>query len=319
MNSLLRFFLVVAAAAATASCTKDEVRSGYGKVNLKMILPEHFTTRSQLVDEATESSILNYGVVIWDTSHPKQHGLHIDLKGSMTSTLLPSGKDYFAVGFANMLYGRDLDLYSLDPNDNFYLFNITFSLYSPSLSGLNEGYDGITMVSTYGKHFHLDEGEDLDLSFQLERSLARIDILLDKSLLRNASVNVTSVKIKNCSSLFLPFYTENGAGKDITNCYHGDGDSASASQLQKLNSGSAIALYAVENLQGTRTDQNYMKSHCTYVEIAAQHSILGDIKYRCYIGNGNEGNYDVKRNCLYTVKFRPTDDAGGASCWRTEF
>jgi len=321
MNSHFHFFLAMAAATAIASCTKEKnVTTGYGTVNLQMIPSELAATRSQYMNEEQESSILNYGVIIWDEDYPERTGLHIDLYGSRSSTILPSGKDYFAVGYANYGSSLFLQLNTLDPaNENYYLFNRTFSLLSPSQNSLNGGYDGITMVSTYGKHFHLNEGEDLNLTFLLERALAKVDIILDKSLLRNADINVTSVRLKNCSSVFLPFYTESGPTKDISTSYHTDGDYAVSSQLQSLNEGKVISLYTLENLQGNRTDSEYMKKYCTYIEIVAQHSLLGEIKYRCYLGKGNEGNYDVRRNCLYTVKCRPTDDAGGVSCWRTEF
>jgi len=320
MTTIKHFITAMAALASIASCKKDlDSASGYGTVHLSFDLPADYSTKSSYVKEQDENEIYVYGVVIWDLSHPERCGLHIDLEGEKSRTILPSGRDYFAIGFANMGYGRFLSTYSLDPSSTSYLFKCCFSLNSPYNKSLNEGYDGITMVSTYGKKFHLDEGEDLDLRFNLERSLAKVIIQLDKSKLENSDVTVTSVSIKNCSNTFLPFYTENGPYIDISSRSYSDGDSADSQQVQEINSGKEIALYTVENLQGYRQDEAYKESHCTFVEMKAVHSLLGNITYRCYLGDGNPGNFDIRRNCIYTVTFTPTDNAGGSSCWRTQF
>lgn len=320
MGSLFRIIQVMTAVAAVTSCSKAGLESAaVGTVNVCLNVPEDFATRSKLVVQEDESTIFEYCVVIYDLAHPERTGLHIDTKGRRTRTVLPAGRDYFAVAFANLGYNNFMELYTLDPDSDFYLF--TQRLFPTYMSGgtLNSGCDGLVMVSTYGKRFHLNEGEDFDLVLTLERSVARIDLRMDKSSLEKADVTVTSVTLKNCSNSFIPIFTDDGPLVDLGGIHGYSGDEATEEQLESLNQGGTISLYSLENLQGYRQQGSYTEQYCTYVEICARHSLLGDIKYRCYPGNGEKGNFDLKRNCLYTVTICPTDTAGGVSCWRTEF
>ena len=166
-------------------------------------------------------------------------------------------------------------------------------------------------------------GGEAEVRIPLVRTMARIDLALDRTELRSdVSFQVTSVTIGNGPSSALLF--GDSKAESATQVFS-SGFTLEGRQVQALNidqspgvSGT-VSLYLPENLQGDllETDEETEKHFtegpygqiCSYLEIRGTyhsdtwHTRAGEpLVYRFYLGDG-PGNFDVYRNtaCQVTV------------------
>ena len=171
-------------------------------------------------------------------------------------------------------------------------------------------------------------GDEAEVRIPLVRTMARIDLTLDRTELRSdVTFQVTSVTIGNGPSSVVLFGDSKAEG--ATQVFSG-GFTLEGRQVQALNidqspgvSG-AVSLYLPENLQGDLldTDDEMEKQFsegpygkvCSYLEIRGTyhsdtwHTRAGEpLIYRFYLGDG-PGNFDVLRNtaCQVTVHLQGT-------------
>ena len=171
-------------------------------------------------------------------------------------------------------------------------------------------------------------GGEAEVRIPLIRTMARIDLVLDRTELRSdVTFLVTSVTIGNGPSSVRLF--GDSKAESATQVFSG-GFTLDGRQVQALNidqspgvSG-AVSLYLPENLQGDLLDtEDETEKHftegpygrvCSYLEIRGSyhsdtwHTRAGEpLIYRFYLGDG-PGNFDVCRNtaCRVTVHLQGT-------------
>ena len=166
-------------------------------------------------------------------------------------------------------------------------------------------------------------GGEAEIRIPLVRTMARIDLTLDRTELRSdVTFQVTSVTIGNGPSSVLLF--GDSKAESATQVFAG-GFTLDGRQVQALNMDQSpgisgtVSLYLPENLQGDllETDEETEKHFsegpygqvCSYLEIRGTyhsdnwHTRAGEpLTYRFYLGDG-PGNFDVYRNtaCQVTV------------------
>lgn len=173
------------------------------------------------------------------------------------------------------------------------------------------------------------------LTVYLERMMAKVSFRVDKSKLDNpSSFTVKGVKIYNAINSYSPFTS------DVKQAHSGSVDhsfdKASSSDISALNGGSAIDLYAFENMQGTLLPGNSdpwkkvpsqiigSADYCTYLEMDCSYASGGKtfnkVSYRMYLGDDATTNFDVKRNTRYAVTLIPTEAEidGHSGSWKVE-
>ena len=167
------------------------------------------------------------------------------------------------------------------------------------------------------------------------RLLARIDFRVDRSYLKHADEEdgfvVNGVAIRDAMTSFSPFLSNNRQTKTSGIDY--GFDEASTTDLATVNAGGKISLYVFENMQGNLLSGNsdpwskvpskvngYQK--CSYLEVTASYCAQGlmsdDITYRMFLGSNASSNFDIKRNTIYTITLKPTEDEimGERGSWK---
>lgn len=148
------------------------------------------------------------------------------------------------------------------------------------------------------------------LNITLTRLVSKIRFSVEKDAL--AGLKITSVRLFNGAGAVTPFIDNGHGGSKVTKATETvDGDYASTSDLQKLNSGDQVCFYALENCQGTlltgnkdpwkKTPENISAADlCTYLEVGCEFqtgfALNGTIVYRVYLGQDNCTNFDIIRN-----------------------
>lgn len=154
------------------------------------------------------------------------------------------------------------------------------------------------------------------VDIELERCMARIDLLVDRSRLdREVSFRVESVRIGACPKSAALFSVSRAESRDDL---FDPGFTRGSDECYALNSSSpsgesgSISVYMLENLQGTS-----LNALCSYIEIEASYnsgtyytSPEGRLRYRFYLGDSRK-DFNVERNCRYRVTVIPYGDGLG--------
>ncbi len=177
-------------------------------------------------------------------------------------------------------------------------------------------------------------GTSPKVDIRLVRLVSRIRFSLDKSEVANFAVKA----VRLCQSAYniLPFADESKAEA----AYEvGNGDYASPVDLNAINNGGTITLYAYENCQGTLLAGNQKAESkipssipanadlCTYLEMTASFSgeyegvdVSSDnVKYRFYLGEDNCSNFNIRRNTDIQVKLKVTEDRIFDEGWKISY
>ena len=193
---------------------------------------------------------------------------------------------------------------------------------------------GMPMFSEGRNEIRITGGDDRAV-IHLKRMMARVDLTVDKRRLANpGGFSVSGVRIFDPVKTFTPFTDE------VSRQHTGDAgkvfDSASRSDLIRLNSGGAVRLYAFENMQGTllpgnkdpwrKVPSNIGEAgpYCTFIEVVCDYDTWGGkgegITYRMYLGEDATTNFDVRRNTVYRLTLVPTEEEirGDRGSWKIE-
>lgn len=172
---------------------------------------------------------------------------------------------------------------------------------------------GIPMVwSSVGRVFSSPETVYLDFT----RLAAKLDLSLDKTALNGARIK--SVALRQAMKECIPFGSSCRArlSSDVAS-----GDAASEEDLEVLNSGGSISLYALENCQGVLLPGNTSSWRkvppagcgdlCTYIEIVCEFlegsPISGEAIYRIFPGKDALGDFSLERNSSISIRLILTD------------
>lgn len=176
---------------------------------------------------------------------------------------------------------------------------------------------------------------------RIDRTSAKIDIVLERLMSRivfsyvpdtaltGSEIKVTSVRLCDAARLSVPF--GDGFRADEKSVF--DGDFASEEDLQRINSGETITLYALENRWGTLLPENEEPSHKvpeefgsvvgpTFIEVSCSFGedvlLNGSLTYRIYLGADAVSNFDLERNATYRVILYGSKDGLDEMSWRID-
>ena len=246
-----------------------------------------------------------------------------------------SGYFRSAQTFTLTLYkGRTYNLYAISNMGEVPPPVVEEELHTTKLSMGSMSYiDGGFPMSWTQEGFSIT-GTSPKVDIRLVRLVSRIRFSLDKSEVANFAVKA----VRLCQSAFsiFPFDEES----KVEAAYEvGNGDYASPVDLNAINNGGTITLYAYENCQGTLLAGNQKAESkipssipanadlCTYLEMTASFSgeyegvdVSSDnVKYRFYLGEDNCSNFNIRRNTDIQVKLKVTEDRIFDEGWKISY
>lgn len=202
-------------------------------------------------------------------------------------------------------------------------------------NGFQDWADGIPMAGTAS----LDvEYSTRSASIVVTRLAAKLSLGIDTSRLRHGSIRFTSAKVRQMNKV-CPFF-----GRGVASAAGGvcDGDIASPADLEAMNASGGqytASFYLLENLQGNllpdNTDPDLKVPDsviavggdpglCTYLEIEGvytDHSgfLKGEpLVARLFLGSDSTCNFDLLRNCRYSIVLQVTDEGCLRSDWKVD-
>jgi len=217
-----------------------------------------------------------------------------------------------------------------------------FPVWNPQeyiLEAFRYGFNGIKLLqilmgvpmSCVVEDVYLDS-DKMTIELPFERMLAEYSISVDKSNLVNTQITVTSATLMQAPTDMYVFRHGSKAVKTE------QGDYMSAADLEVLNGGGKVKLYALENCQGVllpgNTDQKKkipsalypdVASKCTYLEMRASFTrnlpeggtVSGNnLVYRYYLGRDATTDFSVVRNTRYNIDLVLSDLDLNSSSWR---
>lgn len=166
---------------------------------------------------------------------------------------------------------------------------------------------------------------------ELERQVAKVVLSIDKAAL--GGLEVRAVSLHQSSSAVWPFkYPEGSYISDPYQTYMGD--SASDSDIIRLNNGGQVHFYALENCQGCLLEGNTDPKNkipdmigdraelCTYLQLQCSFVdggfYQGNVLYRIYLGQDAYSDFNVRANSVLNVTLSLTDDGLNDLSWRVE-
>ena len=316
----------IAAVLSLLSCTVAEPIPGKVRDGATVLLEIGAGTRSSI--SASEDAIGSLELYFY-LDGALVPGLTVTRCGCSGSSLtvevpLGVGREYRVAAFANCSPAAV-------PQTEAELMDLSYSC-----SGIASWGDGLpmaglkTIVVTYpAEPVHID----------LTRLAARLNLGIDTSGLEHGSITFSSVKVKQMNCV-CPFF---GPGAATTAGGVCDGDLATPADIRNLNASGggewAIPFYLLENMQGDiltgNTDPDRKTpdgvgaaggdpSLCTYLEIVGVYTdrsgyLKGEpFTTRFYLGRDATSNFDVARNCRYSIRLKMSDKACLRSDWKVE-
>lgn len=172
------------------------------------------------------------------------------------------------------------------------------------------------------------------VTLEMERLVAKLVLSVERSALLKG-LQIRSARMCQSASVVRPFkWFGRGGSRAESNRETIDGDYATSSDLELLNSGEEVVFYALENCQGVLLPDNddpFMKEPsmidgkqdvCTYLEILCSFDgtglLGGDVCYRIYAGLDDCTSFDVPGNACINVSLTLTDDGLKAVSWKVD-
>ena len=202
-------------------------------------------------------------------------------------------------------------------------------------NGFSDWAGGIPMAGTALLNVEYDTRQ---ASIVVTRLAAKLSLGIDASRLRHGTVRFTSAKVRQMNKV-CPFF-----GRGVATAAGGvcDGDIASAADLEAMNASAGqytASFYLLENMQGNLLPQNTdpdlkvpdsvlaaggNPGLCTYLEIEGvytDHSgfLTGEpLIARLFLGGDATCNFDLSRNCRYSITLQITDEGCLRSDWKVD-
>lgn len=316
----------IAAALALLSCTVAEPIPGKYRDSATVLLEIGVGTRSSVT--AAEDAIGSLELYFY-LDGALVPGLTVTKTGCSGSCItvevpLGIGRDYRVAAFANC-----------SPTSVPQTLDGLMSL-SYSCNGISSWAGGLPMAGL--KSLTVTYPAE-PVQIELTRLAARLNLGIDTSSLEHGSIVFNSVKVRQMNCV-CPFFDEGSATTAGGVC---DGDIATPADIQNLNASGrgewAIPFYLLENMQGDILDGNTNPdlktpdgiseaggdpSLCTYLEIVGVYTdrsgyLKGEpFTTRFFLGRDATSNFDVARNCRYSICLKMSDKGCLRSDWKIE-
>lgn len=285
-----QLFLATLLLLASVSCVREEIPEGEVYIDFRIS-----SSKSSLLSSDTE--IKSFSVCAYSSGR---------LEGSVQWRQGASGPSRL-----RLVSGRSYDLYCLAnapesewPSEESALEHLSCRMLTES---------GLPMCwSSSGRVF----SESGTVFIDFERLAAKLRLSLDKQALNGA--RISSVRLRHASVEICPFVLSN---KALSISDVADGDFASEHDLETLNSGEVLELYALENCQGRLLTNNYTpwrkippagkENLCTCLELVCDFldgsPIQGEAIYRFYPGKDALNDFSLERNSCVDLRLTLTD------------
>lgn len=308
MNRIIRNLCSLSVLGMIPACTGYECESICGEsgipVEIHIEQDSYDCSRTKSSYSCGESDISDLQIFITDGSGAVLERINSDCTSGL-SFYGSMGRTYLVYAVANA--GKDLDIQAINDQESFE--------QGVSFSGVPSA--GIPMICREPARITVMKGQN-SVSVSLVRMVARIDFRIDRSrLYGGSSLSVLAVRIRDAA---VP----------------GSPDQATRNDLNALNRGQSISLYAFENLQGDLLPGNTdpwkkvpsripgAADRCSYIEVDCSYDSgemsSDDITYRMYLGKNTTTNFDVCRNTVYQLTLVPTENEiyGSRGSWKIE-
>ena len=167
-----------------------------------------------------------------------------------------------------------------------------------------------------------------DVKIEVERLVARINLIIDKGSL--GKMKITDVKLKQVPNSLNILAPRNNRPIFMT-----ESPSLNSADLAMVNAGRPISFFMLENCYGDLLPDNNdvwaknpanipwtIQSKCTYMEVEAdlgkEYGAIGNLSYRFYLGEDNVKNFDIKRNTIYNIRLFITRDGMNRLSWKVD-
>ena len=314
MKTLKIMLFVLTAALIAAGCREDsESNKVTGNVRFLSVVKDEIATKSSI--EVDDSAIITIGIHLYDNMGRLAGSYNFSGEGEI-SIDLPAGESYIVYALANVgeftppLLEIDMRVVSIE---------------WPGLAGITSGGFPLAHTGT----LTVAQGNN-SYTMEFVRLVARYDLVIDRSNLEG-NFEVTGVRLRNSAADVFPF-SARAATATL------DGDISTTSDLQRLNTGSAVSFYMYENLQGNLLPDNRdpwakipdnipsAKNLCTFIEIEGRYIGGGvsaglnsdNMTFRFYLGADNTSSFDIVRNTIQTLSFLPSDNSISTESWKVD-
>ncbi len=324
MKRISTFFIAAAGAAVALlpGCSKDisemggKTESGIETVTVTVSLDSDCYAEPETRSSFTwlDDAIRDVEIVVAEEDGSVQEVLYSQTSSSL-SFEGKAGHTYFLWAAANI--GRRIDVSTLSDftgGTRTVSYSQIASSGVPMYSAKADGSPGPASITV--------EKDAANITIPMVRMLAKVDFRIDRSKLASPEeFKVKSVRIYNAINSYAPF-TANVKQARSGSMDHSF-DYATQADVNSLNAGSDICLYAFENMQGDLLAGNTdpwakvpsrisgSADYCTYLELGCSYSSGGlssdGITYRMYLGSNTTTNFDVKRNTRYSITLCPTE------------
>ena len=314
MKTLKIMLFVLTAALIAAGCREDsESNKITGNVRFLSVVKDEIATKSSI--EVDDSAIITIGIHLYDNMGRLAGSYNFSGEGEI-SIDLPAGESYIVYALANVgeftppLLEIDMRVVSIE---------------WPGLAGITSGGFPLAHTGT----LTVAQGNN-SYTMEFVRLVARYDLVIDRSNLEGY-FEVTGVRLRNSAADVFPF-SARAATATL------DGDISTISDLQRLNTGSAVSFYMYENLQGNLLPDNRdpwakipdnipsAKNLCTFIEIEGRYIGGGvsaglnsnNMTFRFYLGADNTSSFNIVRNTIQTLSFLPSDNSISTESWKVD-
>lgn len=314
MKTLKKILFALTVALVVAGCREDSGSNKItGNVIFLSVVKDEIATRSSI--DVDDSKIMTLDIFLYNNLGRLFESYSFS-NGEVISIDLPVGQSYMVYALANV-GGFTPPVSESEMRE--------VSIGWPGLEGITSG--GFPMAHT--GTLTVANGNN-SYTMEFVRLVARYDLLIDRCNLEG-SFEVTGVRLRNSAYDVFPFSIR-AATATL------DGDIAKTSDLQLLNTGSAVSFYMYENLQGNLLPDNRdpwakipdnipaAKHLCTFIEIEGKY-IGGGVSaglnaekmtFRIYLGSDNTSSFDITRNTIQTLTFLPSDNSISTESWKVD-
>ena len=164
------------------------------------------------------------------------------------------------------------------------------------------------------------------VSITVQRLFAKVGIRVDESLLKTASFQYKSLKLKQCPTHIAPWKDDFYETAEVV-----DGDSASSKDIASISTEECY-FYVPENRRKLNfsNDDPWKKvpsnidcaALLPYVELSASYEDHGlsatRSDFRFYLGGNATDNFEIIRNKVYHITLYPTDEGVFKGSWKLE-
>ena len=164
------------------------------------------------------------------------------------------------------------------------------------------------------------------VSITVQRLFAKVGIRVDESLLKTASFQYKSLKLKQCPTHIAPWKNDFYETAEVV-----DGDSASSKDIASISTEECY-FYVPENRRKLNfsNDDPWKKvpsnidcaALLPYVELSASYEDHGlsatRSDFRFYLGGNATDNFEIIRNKVYHITLYPTDEGVFKGSWKLE-